>query len=463
MNFVSIDFETANFKRSSVCSVGLAVVENGKIVETIHKLIKPNPNYFESINKRIHGITEDDVKKAPTFKELYPELLPYLENKEIVAHNASFDISALRNVIESYNLNFPNLNYYCSMILSKKLLNDVPNYQLPTILSYLDINFHNHHNAEADAIGSAMIILKLIEKAGVRYLGELVEATDTYNGELRSYNNSYRPFYGSTSIRDTSTYKKKDLYEIDESKFDYESPFFDKKIVFTGGLQNFTREDVTQLILNIGGNVIGTVSKKTDYLILGNVEFGKYNDGKKSTKLKKAEDLIEEGYKLEIISENDFYNMVHLETTLTEITVDLIEIHSKEFSSSDRLNFLSGKTIFFDNDLSEDTLKNKYCVGLLAGRTYNKEYFKVKNTESLEETQRNSLNEVNKKSSVMESDVLIISDSSFENLKRGIKKEIIVTFEQIKNNSNPEENKKCLFITESAFNQYIDYRMNVRV
>ena len=41
MDFVAIDFETANEKRNSACSIGLTVVKNNKIVEEKYFLIKP--------------------------------------------------------------------------------------------------------------------------------------------------------------------------------------------------------------------------------------------------------------------------------------------------------------------------------------------------------------------------------------------------------------------------------------
>ena len=47
MEFVAIDFETANYKRSSICSIGIAIVENGHLVKSFSQLIKPIPNYFE--------------------------------------------------------------------------------------------------------------------------------------------------------------------------------------------------------------------------------------------------------------------------------------------------------------------------------------------------------------------------------------------------------------------------------
>lgn len=69
-NFAAIDFETANNKRSSVCSVGLVIVREGKIVNSIYRLIHPVPDYYLYWNTKIHGLTADDTANAPLFPDV---------------------------------------------------------------------------------------------------------------------------------------------------------------------------------------------------------------------------------------------------------------------------------------------------------------------------------------------------------------------------------------------------------
>lgn len=54
-SFAAIDFETANQHRSSVCSVGVVVVCDGKVVDKLYRLIKPNPNYYMYPSAWING------------------------------------------------------------------------------------------------------------------------------------------------------------------------------------------------------------------------------------------------------------------------------------------------------------------------------------------------------------------------------------------------------------------------
>lgn len=71
MKCVAIDFETANAKRSSVCAVGIALVEGKEIVQRSSWLVRPPELDFDPYNIYIHGITEDDVRDKPEFNQLW--------------------------------------------------------------------------------------------------------------------------------------------------------------------------------------------------------------------------------------------------------------------------------------------------------------------------------------------------------------------------------------------------------
>ena len=114
MDFIAIDFETANHYRTSACSIGIAMVKNNQVMDSKHFFIKPEPFYFDPFNVMIHGITEDDVIDAPTFVELWPTLETLIDKQIIVAHNASFDISVMRRTLEQYNLPNPNISILCT-------------------------------------------------------------------------------------------------------------------------------------------------------------------------------------------------------------------------------------------------------------------------------------------------------------------------------------------------------------
>ena len=60
-DFAAIDFETANGRRSSICSVGLVIVRGGEIVDRFYSLIKPSPNYYTYWTTEVHGFARQSI------------------------------------------------------------------------------------------------------------------------------------------------------------------------------------------------------------------------------------------------------------------------------------------------------------------------------------------------------------------------------------------------------------------
>lgn len=78
-DFAAIDFETANSQRTSVCSVGVVVVRDGVIADSIYRLIRPRPNFYSRFTTAIHGLTREDTDSAPAFDEVWREIAPRIE------------------------------------------------------------------------------------------------------------------------------------------------------------------------------------------------------------------------------------------------------------------------------------------------------------------------------------------------------------------------------------------------
>lgn len=163
MEFTAIDFETANASRDSACAIGLVTVKDGIITDEYYKLIRPKNLYFNPDNIAVHGITEEMVANAPNFEQLWPEIFPRLQNKQVVAHFAKFDINVLCYTLNSYYLPYPSLTYICSWILSKKAFPHLSGYSLDTVAEYVGFKFKHHHALE-DAKACAAIVSKVLEK-----------------------------------------------------------------------------------------------------------------------------------------------------------------------------------------------------------------------------------------------------------------------------------------------------------
>ncbi len=162
-DFVAIDFETANHLRSSVCSVGLVVVRDGKIVDKFYSLIYPRPDFFTYWTTCVHGLTMEDVEGALPFPDVWKQVEPKLQGLPFVAHNSPFDESCLRAVFEEYKMDYPEYEFHCTCRAAREKLRDVlPDHQLHTVASYCGYDLKNHHHALADAEACAAIALKLL-------------------------------------------------------------------------------------------------------------------------------------------------------------------------------------------------------------------------------------------------------------------------------------------------------------
>lgn len=106
-----------------------------------------------------------------------------------------------------------------------------------------------------------------------------------------------------------SSISAKDI-TTDKSDFDVTHPLFGKLCVFTGTLERMQRKDAMQIVVDFGGQVGNSVTKKTNYLILGNNDYCPLIKDGKSSKQKKAEALKLSGNDIEIISEDVFYDMI---------------------------------------------------------------------------------------------------------------------------------------------------------
>ena len=122
MNFIALDFETANHYRKSICSIGLVKVENGKIVDEFYSLVKPTPFNFEPLLTKIHGLTEVDCLNAPEFKYLWPSVSSWFHNQVILGHNVSFEKSVLKHLSLEYQIDFNVMDFLCTLNISRKLL-----------------------------------------------------------------------------------------------------------------------------------------------------------------------------------------------------------------------------------------------------------------------------------------------------------------------------------------------------
>ncbi len=156
MNFVAIDFETANYAQDSACAVGLVKVVDGVIVDSVAHLIQPPTREF--VFTYIHGLTWKDVAGAARFGGLWPKLGPWLEGVDfLAAHNAPFDSGVLRACCATYEIAAPLPEFRCTVTMARRAWNLRPT-KLPDVCRHLGIAL-DHHDALSDAMACAKIVI----------------------------------------------------------------------------------------------------------------------------------------------------------------------------------------------------------------------------------------------------------------------------------------------------------------
>ena len=154
--FVALDFETADHGRDSACSVGLIRVEDNRIVQRVHYLLRPPRATFRFTH--IHSIRWQDVADQPAFGDLWVSIQPFLQGAAfLAAHNASFDQGVLYACCDLYGIARPPQPFVCTVQLARKTWNLRPT-KLPDVCEYLGLEL-KHHQALSDAEACAHIVL----------------------------------------------------------------------------------------------------------------------------------------------------------------------------------------------------------------------------------------------------------------------------------------------------------------
>ena len=283
LTFNSIDVETANADRASICQIGIVHVRDGEVEDQWQTLVDPE-DWFDPWNISIHGIDENDVRDSPTLPDLRDQLRSRLRGSVLVSHT-SFDRVAFERAMIRYDLEQLQVTWLDSAKIARRAWPDRygrSGYGLKNIATDLGISFR-HHDALEDARAAAEIVL------------HACATTETdIEGWLRRVDHPI--FRSSTS----SSVKREG---------NVEGALYGETIVFTGAL-DIPRWEAADLAAKAGCAVVNSVTKKVTMLVIGTKDKKKMKEYEKSSKHRKAESLIEKGVDIQILSEKDFSDLM---------------------------------------------------------------------------------------------------------------------------------------------------------
>lgn len=119
--YAATDFETANFERTGVCSVGVVVVREGKKVEEFNSLIYLETDYYNYVCSNVNGLCHKDTEETPIFPKVWKLLEPKIEGLPLVAYNKTFYKLCFKAVFRMYQKDYPDYPFYGTLIRSRQV------------------------------------------------------------------------------------------------------------------------------------------------------------------------------------------------------------------------------------------------------------------------------------------------------------------------------------------------------
>lgn len=201
------DVEYANSKNKSICQIGIVCEDynNGEPYYPEQNIYLNPADGFDDMCVKVHGITADKVKNAPSFPDVWPEIEKYFTNTVIIGHNvAGADLDALTKNLKRYDIDIPELYYICTLDLAKAYVPSfaVENYKMSTLCAYFDIDIDSEHDAFDDACANTDLFKALVQTYEIdvrkhvkRYIPHEIRSFEQYvsNPVIRK---SISEFYG---------------------------------------------------------------------------------------------------------------------------------------------------------------------------------------------------------------------------------------------------------------------------
>lgn len=284
--FVAIDVETANADMGSICQVGVAKFVEGQLANEWMSLVDPEDE-FDGMNISIHGIDEKMVRGQPKLPEIAERLRGDLEGFVAVCHT-HFDRVAIGQAYERYQLRPIETDWLDSARVARRTWKDIAysGYGLSNVCEKIGYAFR-HHDALEDAKAAAHVLLAAMGIAKLDVDGWMARVKQPVDLER-----------AAAGIR---------------REGNPDGDLFGEVVVFTGAL-TMLRADAAEMAASIGCYVADAVTKKTTILVVGDQDLKRLAGHQKSSKHRKAEELIGAGQRLRIVRETDFKQLVRIAT-----------------------------------------------------------------------------------------------------------------------------------------------------
>lgn len=172
--FVVFDIETTGLDtvHERIIELGAIRLEAGTRKVTRFQTLLSIPSKIPYSATLIHGITDAMLRGAPTFNEVAYQFLRFIDGAVLVAHNAEFDFSFLRN--EYYRCDMAlHWSTYCTLKMARRVLPGRPSYKLDALADHYGFDFSARHRSIGDCEVTVKVLGELMKKKAPSNLGDL--------------------------------------------------------------------------------------------------------------------------------------------------------------------------------------------------------------------------------------------------------------------------------------------------
>ena len=167
---VVFDTETTGLDVNTVDIIQVAAVEllNGKIQDSIMFYLATDKQIDSS--RSIHNITNESLNiKSIDKKEALKKFINFIQDDPLIAHNIKFDINVLNKNLKRIGMQIIYKNkLFCTLKMSKQLFQKMHSYKLSELLTSLNIEGNNSHDALDDTKATANLVLKINKEIETR-------------------------------------------------------------------------------------------------------------------------------------------------------------------------------------------------------------------------------------------------------------------------------------------------------
>ena len=293
-NYTVIDIETTGLdpQYCEIIEISAIRYEGSREIDSFSNLVKPEQP-IDSFITSLTGITNEMVENAPSISEVILNFYHFIGEDILVGYNVGFDINFLYDNLKHCH-NIPLSNPWINIMrIAKKILPEQERYTQPDIAAYYRIRVEKAHRAEADC-ETCHAIFEAMKK-------DILDRGQSFEDIKKMFSRGPRS--------KDQLWRAKDIV-ADTTEIDVTNPIYGKYCVITGKLEKMDRKTAAQLVVNRGGIYEDRVTKKTNFLIMGNLDFCSSVKEGKSRKFRQAEEYILKGQDLKILSETVFYDML---------------------------------------------------------------------------------------------------------------------------------------------------------